>query len=540
MKSINLIIGFALVSSVAHAQTGYDALRLTENELNGTARFVGMGGAMGALGADISVIGTNPAGIGLFRRNDVSATFGFNTTLVKSDFAGTSMKEKNTKASFDQAGFVYSMKIGNRTDLRYVNFGFNYQKRANFNRLMSAGGLLDGLSQTNQMAAMAEEGFIVNGIGDMGTAMDDIYKYEIGGSGKNPYLANEQYPFLGVMGIRSDLVTAGTYKNDQGGEYIAPAGWNGEQNYYFSREEGGVYQYDFNVSFNVQDKMYFGLTLGVHDVDYKRFSSYSEDISWGEDKGYYELQNIMRTEGSGFNVKLGAIFRPIDDSPFRFGFAVHTPTWYELTDFYGSNIHSELDYAVEGGKVEEVTIDEYPADYVDGDILQDYKLVTPWKFNVNMGTVVGGIMALGAEYEYTDYSTSKLRYVDGYDMDNQNQYMKEDMKAVHTMRLGMETRITDHVSLRAGYNYSSSVFKDNAYKALNWNDLRTDVDYNNKFDQHTATVGLGYRGRILYLDAAYKYNVYKSDFYAFSDEALQATKLNNERHQVLFTVGARF
>ena len=540
MKSIKLVIGLALLSSAAQAQTGYDALRLSENELNGTARFVGMGGAMGALGADISVIGTNPAGIGLFRRNDVSTTFGFNTTLVKSDFAGTNMKEKNTKASFDQAGFVYSMKIGNRTDLRYVNFGFNYQKRANFNRLMSAGGFLDGLSQTYQMAAMMEEGFIVNGIGDMLGAMDDIYRYEIGGSSKNPYTSNEQYPFLGVMGVRSELVNAGSYKDENGVEHYAPAGWDGEQNYYFSREEGGVYQYDFNVAFNVQDKMYFGITLGVHDVDYRRFSSYSEDISWGADKGYYELQNVMQTEGSGFNVKLGAIFRPIEDSPFRLGFAVHTPTWYELTDFYASNIHSELDYALEDGKVEKRTIEEYPSDYVDGDILQDYKLVTPWKFNVNMGTVVAGVMALGAEYEYTDYSTSKLRYVDGYDMDNQNQYMKEDMKAVHTMRLGMETMITDNVSLRAGYNYSSSVFNKNAYKALNWNDMRTDVEYNNKYEQHTATVGLGYRGRILYVDAAYKYNMYKSDFYAFSDEALQATKLDNERHQLLLTIGARF
>lgn len=540
MKSIKFIIGLALISSAAQAQTGYDVLRVTENELNGTARFVGMGGAMGALGADVSVIGTNPAGIGLFRRNDVSATFGFNTTMVKSDFVGTSMKEKNTKASFDQAGFVYSMKVGNRTNIRYVNFGFNYQKRANFNRILSSGGLLDGQSMTQQMAIMTEEGFKANGISDMLGAMDNIYGYEIGGNGVNPYLSNEQYPFLGVMGVRSELVNAGTYKDEQGTEYVAPAGWNGDSNYYFSREEGGVYQYDFNVAFNVQDKMYFGLTVGVHDVDYKRFSSYSEDISWGADKGFYELQNVMRTEGSGFNVKLGAIFRPIDDSPFRLGFAIHTPTWYELTDFYGANIHSELDYQLDDGKLEQVTIDEYPADYVDGDILQDYKLTTPWKFNVNMGTVIGGIMALGAEYEYTDYSTSKLRYVDGYDMDYQNQIMKEDMKAVHTMRLGMETMITNYISLRAGYNYSSSVFKDNAYKSLNWNDMRTDVEYNNKFDQHTATVGFGYRGRILYMDAAYKYNVYKSDFYAFSDEALKAAKLNNERHQVLLTIGARF
>ena len=540
MKSIKLVIGLALLSSGAYAQTSYDVQRLINSELNGTARFVGMGGAMGALGADISVIGTNPAGIGLFRSNDVSTTFGFNTTMVKSDFAGTSMKEKNTKASFDQAGFVYSMKIGNRTSLRYVNFGFNYHKQTNFNRVMSSGGLLDGLSQTNQMANMAEESFIANGMSDMGAAMDEIYGYEIGGSGVNPYTSNAQHPFLGVMGIRSELVSLGSYTDNQGVKQVVPIGWMGDSNYYFSREEGGVYQYDFNVAFNVQDKMYFGITLGVHDVDYRRYSSYSEDIYWGGDKGYYELQNLMATDGSGFDVKFGAIFRPIEDSPFRFGLAVHTPTWYELTDCYTSNVHSELDYQLDNGKVDQITIDEYPADYVNGNILQDYKLITPWKFNVNMGTVLAGIMAVGAEYEYTDYSSAKLQYDDGYDMEYQNQIMKEDMKGVHTLRLGMETRLTNAVSLRAGYNYSSSVFDKGAYKALNWNDMRTDVEYNNKFDQHTATLGLGYRGRIIYVDAAYKYNTYKSDFFTFSDEALQATKLTNDRHQLLLTIGARF
>ena len=537
MKTNKLLIGLVLVSSVAHAQTGYDVLRLAENELNGTARFVGMGGAMGALGADISVIGTNPAGIGLFRSGDVSTTFGFNSTMVKSTFGNTSMDEKNTKASFDQAGFVYSMKVGNRTDLRYVNFGFNYHKRANFNRVMSAGGLLDGQSLTYQMAGMMEESFNINGITDVTAAMYNIHDYKAGGAGVNPYTSNEQYPFLGVMGIRSGLVELGSYTDEHGKSHDVPVGWDGDQNYYFRREEGGIYQYDFNIAFNVQDKMYFGMTIGVHDVDYKRYSSYSEDISYGTDTGFYELQNVMQTEGTGFNVKVGAIFRPIEDSPFRFGFAIHTPTWYELTDFYGSNVYSEI---LKDGNVKKEPTEEYPSDYLNGDVLQDYKLVTPWKFNVNMGTIFAGVMAVGAEYEYTDYSTSKLRYVDGYDMENQNQYMKEDMKAVHTLRLGMETRLTDNISLRAGYNYSSSIFNKNAYKALNINDMRTDVEYNNKFDQHTATLGFGYRGRVLYMDAAYKYNVYKSDFYAFSDEALKATKLNNERHQVLLTIGARF
>ena len=48
----------------AVAQDTYESARLLGEDLNGTARYVGMGGAMEALGADISTIGTNPAGVG--------------------------------------------------------------------------------------------------------------------------------------------------------------------------------------------------------------------------------------------------------------------------------------------------------------------------------------------------------------------------------------------------------------------------------------------------------------------------------------------
>ena len=138
-----MLAACALIAGMAvNGQNAYDAERLLGNDLNGTARFVGMGGAMGALGGDISVMGTNPAGIGIFRSNDVSVSLGFNNTGTKSMFNGTSMNEDRTRASLDQMGFVYTYKVGNTTSLRYVNFGFNYHKNKNFNRLFSAGGQL--------------------------------------------------------------------------------------------------------------------------------------------------------------------------------------------------------------------------------------------------------------------------------------------------------------------------------------------------------------------------------------------------------------
>ena len=132
MKKLFAVCGL-IGALAANAQDAYDVSRIIGSELNGTARFVGMGDAMGALGGDISVMGTNPAGIGIYRRNDFSLSFGLNNTAAESNFNGNSMKEDRTKASFDQIGFVYSYKVGNETSLRFVNFGFNYHKRRNCN-----------------------------------------------------------------------------------------------------------------------------------------------------------------------------------------------------------------------------------------------------------------------------------------------------------------------------------------------------------------------------------------------------------------------
>jgi len=331
------------------------------------------------------------------------------------------------------------------------------------------------------------------------------------------------------MGVRTGLVGVDSY-----GQAI---GWNGDTNGYWSRERGGLEDYDFNVSFNVKDRMYFGLTMGFTNVNYTRDSYYTEDIYDGPHSGYYELENYYRQTGVGVDLKLGAIFRPIEESPFRFGFAIHTPKWFDLTERYTARTVSHLEY--DGGE-EIFDATEAIYDYVDGDNLRDYRLTTPWKFNVNAGTTIGNAVAIGAEYEYQDYSKSKLEYDDGYEMTDQNFIIDEDLKGVHTLRLGLEARLASQFSVRAGYNFASAPFKTTAYKALYTDDMRTDVEYENTFNRNTITAGLGYRGNYFYADLAYKYDMYKSDFYEFSAEDLNPCKIDNSRHQLLLTLGVRF
>ena len=140
MKKIYLA-AFALMGVLsAAAQDTYESARLLGSDLNGTARYVGMGGAMDALGADISTISSNPAGIGVFRHSTISASMGFVSQHDAQKFDGLS----KTNVSFDQAGFVYSVRL-NRSS--YLNLAFNYHKSRNFDQILSAANSLRGCSQ---------------------------------------------------------------------------------------------------------------------------------------------------------------------------------------------------------------------------------------------------------------------------------------------------------------------------------------------------------------------------------------------------------
>lgn len=548
MKKRLFSIGMLAMAAVAAvAQTQYDAARFSGSELNGTARFVGMGGAMSALGADISVIGTNPAGIGLFRSHDLSLSFGFNKNVTNSNLGGTEVKDERTRASFDQLGFVYSTKIGNKTDLRYFNIGFNYHKMANFNRQFSSRGNLNGSSLSWQMQDMM-----------LGTgAYQNQASYDALLDAENPYTSSAYYgtPFLGSMGVRTGLVDDVTGNDGSFGMM----GWNGASGDYYSREEGGINAYDFNLSFNVQDRFYFGATLGVYDVNYSRYSSYYETVldDKGNDNGSFQLNNWFTTDGAGLDLKLGVIVRPMEYSPFRIGFAVHTPIWYSLNDRYTATLGTDILSFPE--KYTENLSDYYAP---DASYLLEYQLATPWKFNVSMGTTFSNVLAMDAEYEFANYAKARYKDAGGYDLAAANGAVDKYLKNVHTFRIGMEAKFTPQFSFRAGYNYVTSPIADNSARYVPnlstnkadyiwFDETRTDPEYHNLKARNTLTLGLGYRGKFMYADVAYKYDFYKSDFYMFDDYRFSndgnsivsrnsAAAVNHDRHQLLLTLGVKF
>lgn len=545
-------LGLMITAAPIVAQTVYDAAKITNKDLNGTARFVGMGGAMGALGGDISTIGTNPAGIGIYRSNDAMVSFGLSAYGTESNYMGNKINSDKVRASFDNAGFVLATKIGNATTLHYVNFGFNYHRAKSFYKNMSMKGNLGDHSQTFQMAEQA------TGITDWGN-----YPYDDNNIG-----------WLSVLGYDSWLISNLTtkvtdvpYKDKNGNQiyningeplYEMPGSFygmteNGLANFR-SEERGGVDQYDFNISFNISDRVYLGMTIGAYAVNYDKYSIYSENYSGDYTGEGYDLVSMNKINGSGFDLKFGAIVRPFEYSPFRIGLAVHTPTYYKLDYKTSAYVLSDV-YSEVTGKIEPHDI--YTSDMIEGDMIRQFRLQTPWTYNVSLGYTIGRNWALGAEYEYQDYSSMKFKnpddgYSDMFEYENSTTPM---MKGVSTIRLGAEYKVIPQFALRAGYNYSTAIFNSDAYKDLPINSIQTDTDFANTKTLSNYTLGIGYRGSMFYADLAYKFSSYKEDFYPFveMDHVIEngityrtlgalpdVTKVKNTRSQVLLTLGVRF
>jgi len=538
MKKICVVV-FALVSVMPMAaQDTYESARLLGSDLNGTARYVGMGGAMEALGADISTISTNPAGMGLFRHSTVNASMGLVSQQGVNSYDGLG----KTNMSFDQAGFVVSMRTDRRS---YVNLAFNYHKSRNFDQILSVADHAIRDASSNML-----------------TAEKDLQGYYTLDYNKQGYLigfrgGSEAYNFS-----QQDWLNANILSDEE------PSTVNGKSStdlilnpiaadtYNFDRaHRGWIADFDLNVSGNANDRFFWGVTVGLKSVNYKGRSGYAEGLCFmsGEDAGIVSYADDRKIEGSGFDIKAGIIFRPMESSPFRIGLYVSTPTWYNLKT---SNVtvlknESAMGNLVDGGYT------------TDGDIsnVYEFKYSTPWKFGVSLGHTVGSYLALGASYENSDYGASKNRINDGrgydsyydnyYEMSHVDEAMKrnteQSLKGVSTLKLGAELKPVPEFAVRLGYNYVSAGYSDQGVRDQTINSFGVNYastsDYVNWSGTNRITCGLGYKVGHVNLDLAYQYSGTNGKFYPFQPDltgTVTPANVSNKRHQVLFSVGYTF
>ena len=530
-KIVFAALAMAVVLPAA-AQDTYESGRLLGGDLNGTARYVGMGGAMEALGADISTTGSNPAGIGLFRHSAASASFGLVSQADAKEFDGRS----TSNMSFDQAGFVYCMQQDRSS---FINLAFNYHKSRNFNHILSVADHALYEASSNLL-----------------TSEKDWQGYYSLGMSRDGYLLGYQSPTSSQQALnfsQVDYLNANVLSDEAEPEDYVLYGMAADAYNFDRASRGWINDFDFTISGNSDDRVYWGLTVGLHDVKYKGYSEYTEGLRFsnGQDGGIVSYGDMRTIKGSGVDVKAGVIFRPVEYSPFRVGLYINTPTWYDLTSENTTTLvnQSALGENLNGTYTEM------------GDIQNSYEFryYTPWKFGLSLGHTIGKSLAIGATYEFSDYGASQNRVKDGYDAYGEEDSYKdavmksntEDvLKGVSTLKVGLEYKPIPEVALRAGYNYISPAYNKNGVRDMTLDSYgvkyASTTDYVNWDSTNRFTCGIGCKIGTMNLDLAYQYSATDGEFYPMQPNLFKTAEIkgdvtsasvSNKRHQVLLTLG---
>lgn len=561
MKKISLLLAAGCVASTGFAQSAIDAYRFSQPDLRGTARFVSMGGAFGALGGDLSTISQNPAGIGVYRSNEVGFTLDMDFQNATSQANGDKTSINQNKFYLDNIGAVFTLKMGSGA-LKNFNMGFTYNKAVSFNRRYQ--GYIPNLqnSMTNYIAGIANDENLNETDFDFANNYDPYYDL----NHNNHYTS-----WLPILGYDSYFINPEySQTNPENVKWTGQFG-NGTKGIgnFDVEEKGSVDEYNIALGGNFNNTVYWGLDFDIVDFSYQLNAGWGENLTNAyvynprsqnveQTDSRWNMSNIYSASGTGFNLNAGVIVKPVQE--LRLGFAFHTPTWINITEYYGAK--TRMRYY--GQDLESQTN--------NGDLgSQDYKFSSPWKLMFSAAGVIGNKFILSADYQIDLYKTMKFSESDGYGYDYgyddwgwdyyapaidtrstdiykvTNQDVKDIYRTTNTLRLGAEYRVTPNFSLRAGYSYVSSPVQAKA-KDGSETIYTAGTMPNYRFDNSTnyITCGLGYHSGGFYIDAAYVYKHMDSTYHAFTPDPytpqIQSpeAKLSLNNSRIVVSTGFKF
>lgn len=488
----SLFLYFALSFLSVQAQNTVDAERFARTTSYGTARSMGMGGAMSAVGADFSAATLNPAGLGLYRKSEFFLSPTLRIISNKTDLNDESNKASMSNFGFSSIGFVITGNPGRPRGqsedeqeassgfkLRSWTFAAGMNQLDQYSRRTNAGGWNQYNSMTDYYAAAA-------GNSTLDTVNQDFYY-------------NLWYNYF-----------IDTVQTANGTGWV-PGILNGQVYQQYQRKETGrTNSWDFSFAVNLSDKLYFGVGLGLLDIRYSSDAILTETDS----KNVYQVndpanhlyniksfsvQDQYTTAGVGINGKLGIIYRPID--ALRFALALQTPSLLTLTDSYTSNFQATFDSGTQFSP------------YNTGQGNFKYNLTTPFRVTFGTAFQIQKVAILSAEVDYTDYSTMNFSTASvglgtPYSFSEENRDMSNLFSSAINYRAGAEFRF-DKVYLRAGYAGFAPVWIKTAEK---FDDINSyDASTGNfaspgfKTNRQIFSGGFGFRLKTFYMDLGISY-----------------------------------
>lgn len=426
MLKKSILAAFSIcLTFYAFAQNEQDALRYSQNKLFGSARVQGVGGAFGALGADASAISINPAGIALYRRNEISGSLAVTSYLIDSKYIGSLNTESKTGLNIPQFGLVFT-KVqqgfnGDETkDLVSYSFGFSVNRLNDFNQNSIFSGINTKSSISDYFAEQAK--------GRTFNSSASSYLNDVAGMAYWNYLIDSVSPqkFGSTFISNKDTSFAIRQSNIQ-------------------QITGNINEYSFSSGLNFSNFLYFGASLLFQNVNYESSNFFKENVlSRSSNFKLYtsEFTSNVKTHGTGIGGRFGFILKPVDF--FRVGLSYTTPVRLNLKDEYSyglnSNINTNSYFYSKNDRV----------DYFE------YNLVTPSKLTVSAAVMHPKLGFISIDWDQVDYKSARLT-ASNFEFINANAAVKSNYTIANNVRIGSELKYKNS-RFRAGYAYYGSPF----------------------------------------------------------------------------------
>ncbi|MEO8412786.1 MAG: aromatic hydrocarbon degradation protein [Ginsengibacter sp.] len=507
MKAKYLIAIALFATAKIYAQEPSDAVRYSWLTQNGTARNQAIGGAGASLGGEFSSLFINPAGLGFYKTNEFVITPGYALKNFNSTYKNNVATSSSNNFNLGASGLLFSSSTPQQ-NVKSFTFAIGANRMADFNSHI----YYKGQNTNSSYSEKYLEELINDNVTDPNRAATD---YPSGSSlAFNTYLIDTVQAADGTLsGYRSlanpnfGLIQENTINTS-----------------------GGITDISLGGGINLKEKLFFGATLSFPFLNYNRESYYKESDASGSTTNnfnYFEVNETLQTKGIGVNAKLGVIYKPVED--VRLGLAIHTPTAYQLTDRYSTEVITDLDGYGGAGVKKQSTLDLNNGQQLES----KYNLTTPLKV-IASGSYVFREVAdvrnqrgfLTADIEYVNYKGTAFKAADKNDAVSKDYYSSLNKvidnlyNNAFNVKLGGELKFNTYM-FRLGAAYYGNPYK------------------NETASLYKVSGGLGYRNKGIFIDLTYVYTLNKNVNYPYllQDKPNTPAYIKNNGGGIIATIG---
>ena len=433
------------------------ALMFSSYSYTGSARIQGLANTQISLGGDISSALSNPAGLGLYNRSEISFTPSYNIQSASSSYISNALTKESGNFNLANLGIVFNKT---KDDIipgkwRGGSFAISFSKVNNFNSAI----YYSGQNGKNDILD-----FYVQDANKQNVDSDRLQGVTYGAFAT--YLISE---FLDAYINGNDTTYVPFYDRTFFSEFPTEKLPTLQEE--TIKSTGGQNQWNFSYGGNLGDYLYFGAALGIQSIRYEIAKRYTETYPGleGDIVSNSILTENLLTNGIGVNGTFGIIGRPFNQ--LTIGMSLITPTYLSMSEEYyfsteanfnnfsmrnyGNYFDANYDLIATNPDADFTTFYEYEAtlnnEFHEEESLFDYTITTPLRLNFGTSFFFNKNGFISADIEYVDYSSMKIKDAEGL-LENDRLTVKETYQSTLNVRVGGGFRLKK-LRLRAGYNY---------------------------------------------------------------------------------------